>query len=212
MRNKLVVFGLIILLVLQTLSPAFAYAQGTTESTTNSTEQKETVASSTKPSAATSAPSSSSNNEDKTAEKSSSTDSVEASKATAESESKEQPKKQARAAITDNIFSSVKMYKINGDEVQPNDTLPNMTGIKLALQFSFTNKNYQTGDTFTTQLPAQVAIAKDLSGSFSPMTSAEWSINAATKELTITFLEDNVSSEVYDLTLVTSLEKVTGID
>ena len=141
-----------------------------------STEQKETVASSTKPSAATSAPSSSSNNEDKTAEKSSSTDSVEASKATAESESKEQPKKQARAAITDNIFSSVKMYKINGDEVQPNDTLPNMTGIKLALQFSFTNKNYQTGDTFTTQLPAQVAIAKDLSGSFSPMTSAEWSI------------------------------------
>ncbi len=47
----------------------FAYAQGTTESTTNSTEQKETVASSTKPSAATSAPSSSSNNEDKTAEK-----------------------------------------------------------------------------------------------------------------------------------------------
>ncbi len=212
MRNKLVVFGLIVLLVLQTLSPAFAYAQGTTESTTNSTEQKETVASSTKPSAATSAPSSSSNNEDKTAEKSSSTDSVEASKATAESESKEQPKKQARAAITDNIFSSVKMYKINGDEVQPNDTLPNMTGIKLALQFSFTNKNYQTGDTFTTQLPAQVAIAKDLSGSFSPMTSAEWSINAATKELTITFLEDNVSSEVYDLTLVTSLEKVTGID
>ncbi|MDO7797493.1 hypothetical protein [Enterococcus avium] len=142
MRNKLVVFGLIVLLVLQTLSPAFAYAQGTTESTTNSTEQKETVASSTKPSAATSAPSSSSNNEDKTAEKSSSTDSVEASKATVESESKEQPKKQARAAITDNIFSSVKMYKINGDEVQPNDTLPNMTGIKLALQFSFTNKNY----------------------------------------------------------------------
>ena len=82
MRNKLVVFGLIVLLVLQTLSPAFAYAQGTTESTTNSTEQKETVASSTKPSAATSAPSSSSINEDKTAEKSSSTDSVEASKAT----------------------------------------------------------------------------------------------------------------------------------
>ena len=209
MKNKLVVFGLVVLLVLQTLSPAFAYAQGTTESTINSTEAKETIASSTKPTS--SAPSSSSS-EDKATEKSSSTDSAEASKATAESESKEQPKKQARTAITDNIFSSVKMYKINGDEVQPNDTLPNMTGIKLALKFSFSNKNYQKGDTFTTQLPAQVAIAKDLSGKFSPMTSAEWSINAATKELTITFLEDNVSSEVYDLTLVTSLEKVTGID
>lgn len=212
MRNKLVVLGLIVLLVLQTLSPAFAYAQGTTEATTNSTASKETISSSAKTAASTSSTTASAISDDKIVEKSSSTSSSEATKATTESENKEAPKKQARAAITDNIFSSVKMYKINGDEVQPNDTLPNMTGIKLALKFSFSNKSYQAGDTFTTQLPAQVAIAKDLSGDFSPMTSANWSINAATKELTITFLEDNVSSEVYDLTLVTSLEKVTGID
>lgn len=213
MKNKLVVIGLVALLVLQTLSPVFAYGQGTTEATTNSTEKKATAVSSTKSSIPTAATSSSS--KDKAVETSSTTAASEAAKtptATTETENKEAAKKQARTAITDNIFSSVKMYKINGDEVQPNDSLPNMTGVKLALKFSFSGKNYQTGDTFTTQLPAQVAIAKDLSGDFSPMTSAKWSINAATKELTITFLEDNVSSEVYDLTLVTSLEKVTGVD
>lgn len=213
MKNKLVVIGLVALLVLQTLSPVFAYGQGTTEATTNSTEKKATAVSSTKSSIPTAATSSSS--KDKAVETSSTTAASEAAKtptATTETENKEAAKKQARTAITDNIFSSVKMYKINGDEVQPNDSLPNMTGVKLALKFSFSGKNYQTGDTFTTQLPSQVAIAKDLSGDFSPMTSAKWSINAATKELTITFLEDNVSSEVYDLTLVTSLEKVTGVD
>ena len=213
MKNRLVVIGLVVLLVLQTLSPAFAYGQGTTASTINSTESKENVSSVPKPAAPTTSstvPSSESKKE--TVQTSSSSSSTEATKATTETETKEVEKKQTRTAITDNIFSSVKMYKINGDEVQPNDTLPNMTGIKLALKFSFSNKNYQTGDTFTTQLPAQIAIAKDISGDFSPMTSAKWTINAATKELTITFLEDNVSSEVYDLTLVTSLEKVSGVE
>lgn len=209
MKNKLVVLGLVALLVLQILSPAFVYAEGTTDSTINSTEAKEAVSSSAKPLVPAI---SSSSSEKKATEETQTTASSESAKATTETEKKETPKRQARGAIADNIFSSVKMYKINGDEVQPNDTLPNMTGVKLALKFSFSNKDYQTGDTFTTQLPAQVAIAKDLSGDFSPMTSANWSINAATKELTITFLEDNVSSEVYDLTLTTSLEKVTGVD
>lgn len=204
MKNKLVVLGLVALLVLQILSPAFVYAEGTTDSTINSTEAKEAVSSSAKPLVPAI---SSSSSEKKATEETQTTASSESAKATTETEKKETPKRQARGAIADNIFSSVKMYKINGDEVQPNDTLPNMTGVKLALKFSFSNKDYQTGDTFTTQLPAQVAIAKDLSGDFSPMTSANWSINAATKELTITFLEDNVSSEVYDLTLTTSLEK-----
>ncbi|MGG5370261.1 hypothetical protein IGI67_001886 [Enterococcus sp. AZ196] len=211
MKNKLIVIGLVALLVLQTLSPVFAYGQGSTESTVQSSEKKEVASSSKKiPDSAVSEDSSS---KPPAAENSSTTaTSATAIKASGETEKQETERKQARTAITDNIFSSVKMYKINGDEVQPNDTLPNMTGVKLSLKFSFSNKNYQTGDTFTTQLPAQVAIAKDLSGDFSPMTSAKWSISAATKELTITFLEDNVSSEVYDLTLITSLEKVTNID
>lgn len=153
MKNRLVVIGLVVLLVLQTLSPAFAYGQGTTASTINSTESKENVSSVPKPAAPTTSstvPSSESKKE--TVQTSSSSSSTEATKATTETETKEVEKKQTRTAITDNIFSSVKMYKINGDEVQPNDTLPNMTGIKLALKFSFSNKNYQTGDTFTTQL------------------------------------------------------------
>jgi LPXTG-motif cell wall-anchored protein len=220
MKKKLVVVGLVMLLVLQILSPTFAYAQGTTESTTQSSK-KESLSSAVKPPAAsastaatsaTTATTTTSSSKDQTADGNSTGSSAEATQATTASTTKEAVKKQARAAIADNIFSSVKMYKINGDEVKPNDTLPDMTGIKLALKFSFSNKNYQTGDTFTTQLPAQVAIAKDLSGDFSPMTSAKWTIDAATKKLTITFLEDNVSSEVYDLTLTTSLEKVNGID
>lgn len=113
--------------------------------------------------------------------------------------------------ITDNLFTSVKMYKINGDEIQGTDTIPNMSGIKLDLVFSFTNKNYQAGDTFTTQLPTQIAIAKNLSGDFSPISSAKWEIDATTKKLKITFLEDNVVSEEYKLSLITSLEKVNGI-
>lgn len=118
----------------------------------------------------------------------------------------------APTVITDNLFTSVKLYKINGDEIQSTDTIPNMSGIKLNLVFSFANKNYHAGDIFTTQLPAQIAIVKNLSGDFSPMTSAKWEIDAATKKLKITFLEDNVVSEEYKLNLITSLEKVNGID
>lgn len=40
MKKKLVVVGLVMLLVLQILSPTFAYAQGTTESTTQSAKKE----------------------------------------------------------------------------------------------------------------------------------------------------------------------------
>ncbi|MDN3675993.1 hypothetical protein QWY90_01550 [Flavobacterium paronense] len=46
----------------------------------------------------------------------------------------------APTVITDNLFTSVKLYKINGDEIQSTDTIPNMSGIKLNLVFSLLTK------------------------------------------------------------------------
>ncbi|EOH93913.1 MSCRAMM family protein [Enterococcus pallens] len=210
-EKKFVTISLIVLLILQVIVPTFTYAQGTDESGTKDSQVSEV----SKPTEATAASTAVSSQESKAA---SSSETKESSTSTSESSkpvTKEEPPvaaKTARTAIADNIFTSVKLYKIDGSEVKSSDTLPNMSGIKLNLKFSFANKNYQAGDTFTTQLPSQIAIAKDLSGDFSPMTSANWKINAATKELTITFLEDNVAAEEYELTLTTSLEKVNNID
>ncbi|MBV7389720.1 SpaA isopeptide-forming pilin-related protein [Enterococcus alishanensis] len=198
MKKKLSVLFVVSILILQILMPTITYAQEASTATTNS-EKTSTTSELGKVSSSIL-----SSEENKTTESSKSTEQS--------NENKPVTPKKTKAAISDNIFTSIKMYKINGDEIQPTDTIPNMSGIKLTMNFSFANKNYQAGDTFTTQLPTQLAIAKDLSGDFSPMTSAKWSISAATKELTITFLEDNVSSENYDLTLVTSLEKISGVD
>lgn len=219
MKRKFIAISLTVLLILQVIVPTFTYAQGTDESGTKDSQVSEvtkstetTTASTTVSSQGSIAASSSVNNESSSLTKESSTDTTEPSISAAKEKAPAAATKTLRTAITDNIFTSAKLYKINGDEVQPSDTLPNMSGIKLNLKFSFANKNYQAGDTFATQLPQQIAIAKDLSGDFSPMTSANWKINAATKELTITFLEDNVAAEEYELTLTTSLEKVNGID
>lgn len=213
MNKKFVTISLIVLLILQVIVPTFTYAQGTENSATKGSQVSETLRSSEPPAVSTTASSQESKPESSTTTKESSSSTASSSSTTASSEQPPAAKpKTARTAIADNIFTSVKLYKINGDEVQPSDTLPNMSGIKLNLKFSFANKNYQAGDTFTTQLPQQIAIAKDLSGDFSPMTSARWEINAATKVLTITFLEDNVTAEEYELTLTTSLEKVISVD
>ena len=232
MKKKLIGIWLVSLLFLQILSPLIGYAQelktvqsdveSVTE-TTQSSVDKETTDSSIRVQESTESkekevPASSEEKKEEQPISEEKKDEQQTSSAPETSDKKkpeineQSPSNKTRAAIADNLFTSAKLYKINGDEVQPSDTLPNMSGIKLSMKFSFTNKNYQAGDTFTTQLPAQIAIAKDLSGDFSPMTSAKWSINAATKELTITFLEDNVTAEEYDLTLTTSVEKVTTID
>lgn len=213
MKNKFLTISLMVLLIFQTIVPTFTYAQGTENSGMKGSQVSEALQSSEPPAVSTVASSQEHKAESSSTTKESSSSTASSSSTTASSEQSPAAKtKAARTAIADNIFTSVKLYKINGDEVQPSDTLPNMSGIKLNLKFSFTNKNYQAGDTFTTQLPQQVAIAKDLSGDFRPMTSARWEINAATKVLTITFLEDNVAAEEYELTLTTSLEKVNGID
>lgn len=112
--------------------------------------------------------------------------------------------KNTKAAITDNIFTDITLYKNDGTEIQTTDNIQNGSGVKANFVFSFSGKNYQTGDTFTTQLPSQFNITTDISGQFSPMTSAKWDIDATTKTLTITFLEDNIAAEEYELSLTTS--------
>lgn len=199
MKKKLPGLFVVMLLILQILLPSITYAQEASTATTNSKKELST-SEVTKPTSSS-----------VSSEKDQTITSTESTNASTTEDQSVKPKK-TKSVIDDNLFSSIKMYKINGEEIQSSDAIPNMSGVKLTMHFSFANKNYQTGDTFTTQLPAQIAIAKDLSGDFSPMTSAKWSINAATKELTITFLEDNISSEDYELTLVTSFEKVSGIN
>ncbi|MEG0686166.1 MAG: hypothetical protein RR425_02655, partial [Erysipelotrichales bacterium] len=116
--------------------------------------------------------------------------------------------KESNQQITDNIFTQVKMFRTNGVEIKTSDIIPNGSPLKVSFQFSFTNKNYKKGDYFKTKIPQQINIASDLEGDFNPMTSAKWTIDAATNELTILFVEDNVKSETYDLDIVTALKKV----
>ncbi|MEG0704760.1 MAG: SpaA isopeptide-forming pilin-related protein [Carnobacterium sp.] len=231
MKNKIITLFLVTMLVFQVSSPALIYAEGTATETNSSQHEAEipATAESSLPTgiAPVEEPTTQVENEENSTEVDTPTkpeevptstqaeenQPVEANEVKPETTNK-QPEtlieKAPKLAITDNLFTNIKMYKINGDEVKENDIIPNMSGIKLNMTFSFTNKNYQTGDTFTTQLPPQIAIAKDLSGDFSPMTSAKWAIDAATKKLTITFLEDNIASEEYKLSLITSLEKVSN--
>ncbi|MBO0472183.1 MucBP domain-containing protein [Enterococcus ureasiticus] len=112
--------------------------------------------------------------------------------------------------ITDNLFQSIKLYKNDNTEMNTSDTFVNGAGIKMVFNFAFSNKNYQIGDTWSTQLPEQINIAHDLSGSFAATNSASWTIDAATKKLTITFLLNNVSDASYDLTVSTGTNRINA--
>lgn len=109
-----------------------------------------------------------------------------------------------KATISDNIFTKVELQDGNGTKINQGDRVKNGGGVILNMNFSFTGKNYKAGDTFKTILPDDFNFGStDLNGDFLPSTEAEWSFDAATRELTIKILKDGVQEGSYDVSITT---------
>ncbi|EAC7884240.1 SpaA isopeptide-forming pilin-related protein [Listeria monocytogenes] len=109
-----------------------------------------------------------------------------------------------KATISDNIFTKVELQDGNGTKINQGDRVKNGGGVILNMNFSFAGKNYKAGDTFKTILPDDFNFGStDLNGDFLPSTEAEWSFDAATRELTIKILKDGVQEGSYDVSITT---------
>ncbi|ECR1113692.1 cell wall anchor protein [Listeria monocytogenes] len=118
-----------------------------------------------------------------------------------------------KASISDNIFTKVELQDVNGNQISSNKRVENGSGVILNMNFSFSGKNYKSGDTFKTILPDTFNFGStDLSGNFLPSTEAEWSFDASSRELTIKFLKDGVQEGNYDVGITTAFRSFTETD
>ncbi|HCW6743013.1 TPA: MucBP domain-containing protein [Listeria monocytogenes] len=129
------------------------------------------------------------------------------------SKNKAAPKTNLKAAISDNNFTKVELLDGNGTKINLDERVKNGSGVVLNMNFSFTGKNYKAGDTFKTTLPNDFNFGStDLNGNFLPSTEAEWSFDAATRELTIKILKDGVQEGSYDVSITTAFRPLTETD
>ncbi|EAV9864147.1 cell wall anchor protein [Listeria monocytogenes] len=118
-----------------------------------------------------------------------------------------------KASISDNIFTKVELQDVNGNQISSNKRVENGSGVILNMNFSFSGKNYKSGDTFKTILPDTFNFGStDLSGNFLPSTEAEWSFDASSRELTIKFLKDGVQEGNYDVGITTAFRSFIETD
>ncbi|WP_438940302.1 SpaA isopeptide-forming pilin-related protein [Listeria marthii] len=118
-----------------------------------------------------------------------------------------------KANISDNIFTKVELQDVKGNKINPNERVENGSGVVLNMNFSFSGKNYKTGDTFTTILPDAFNFGStDLSGNFLPSTEAEWSFDASSRELTVKILKDGVQEGNFDVSITTAFRSFTETD